>query len=163
MKPKQNFSPNFSQNFSPNFSNEMFNPNEFMKFFENYQSPAFDMKSFLETQRKNMQAVSQAQQLALQACQMVSQRQSAFISQMVEDNSSLAREIMSEGTPEEKIAKNAEIFKEVYERTVKNMKELSEMVSKCGQDASNVINKRVTATMNEIQDAVEKSQTKKAA
>jgi phasin family protein len=139
---------------------DFFSQNDFAKLFENYKNPAFDMKSFMETQRKNIQAVSQAQQLTFQNFQAIAQRQGELVSQILEDNSALAKELISEGTPEEKISKNAEIFKEVYERSVSNMKELSEMINKSNQEASTVINKRVSATMNEIQASLEKAQEK---
>ncbi len=139
---------------------DFFAQNDFSKLFDNYKNPAFDMKSFMETQRKNIQAVTQAQQLAFQGLQAVAQRQGEIISQIVEDNSALTKELLSEGTPEEKISKNAEIFKEVYQRSVSHLKELSDLISKSGTDASNVINKRVTATMNEIQVSLEKVQEK---
>jgi phasin family protein len=95
--------------------------------------------------------------------QSIAARQTEIMSQIVEDNSSLAKEIMNEGTPEEKIAKNAKMFKSIYERTVGNMNELSEMINKSNQEASAIINKRVTATMSEIQSSLEKTQSKKAA
>lgn len=139
---------------------DFFSQNDFSKLFENYQAIPFDMKGFLETQRKNIQALSEANQLAMEGLQAIAQRQTEILSQIVEDNSSLAKEIMNEGTPEEKMAKNAKLFKTVYQRTVSNMKELSEIINKSNQDASNVINKRVTATMNEIQSSLEKAQDK---
>ncbi len=142
---------------------EFFAQNDFAKFFDNYKSLPFDMNSFMETQRKNVQALTNAQQLAIDGLQAVAQRQSEILSQLVEDNSNLAKEMMSEGTPEEKIAKNAELFKTVYERSIKNMKDLADMINKANTEASEIINKRVTATMNEIQSSLEKSQQKKAA
>lgn len=148
---------------SKNPFSDFFARSDVSKIFESYKNPAFDMKVFLETQRKNVQALTQAQQLAFQSLQAIAQRQSEVLSQMVEDNSSLAREMMSEGTPEEKIAKNAELFRAVYERTVENLQELSEAINKTGQEASTVINKRVSATMNEIQDSLEKAQQQKKA
>jgi phasin family protein len=133
---------------------DFFAQNDFTKMFENYQGIPFDMKSFLETQRKNIQALTEAQQLTMEGFQAIAQRQSELLSQLVEDNSSIAKQMISEGTPEEKIAKNAKLFKSVYERTISNMKELSEIVSKSSEEASDVINKRVTATMNEIQSSL---------
>ena len=153
-----------------NTSNQ--NPfSEFAKLFENYQSMSFDnpfdMQSFMETQRKNMQAISDAQALTMERLQTIAQQQGTILSTMVEDNAKIAKEMMSEGTPEEKIAKNADMFKGVYERSVKNMTEVSEMLNKSTQDASAIINKRVKATMNEVKAAMEKAEkaekTKKAA
>jgi phasin family protein len=142
---------------------DFISPNEFAKLFENYQgSSPFDMQNFLETQRKNMQALTQAQQLTIGNIQAIAQRQSEILSQMIEDNSKIAKEIISEGTPEQKIAKNAKLFQSVYERSVKNMTELSDMINKSSLEASSVINKRVTATMNEIQSSVNKDGKKAA-
>jgi phasin family protein len=142
---------------------DFFAQNDFAKLFENYQNSPFDLKTMLETQRKNIQAISEANQLSMENLQAIAARQAEILSQIVEDNSALAKEIMNEGTPEEKIAKNAKMFKSIYERTVGNMTELSDMINKSNQEASKIINKRVTATMNEIQSSLEKTQTKKAA
>ena len=142
---------------------DFFAQNDFAKLFENYQTNAFDLKALLETQRKNVQAITEANQVSMGNLQTIAQRQTEILSQIVEDNSSLAKELMTEGTPEEKIEKNAKLFKNIYERTVGNMKDLSEMINKSNQEASAIINKRVAATMNEIQSSIEKTKKKEAA
>lgn len=141
---------------------ELFSPAEFSKLFENYQSLPFDLKDFLETQRKNIQTLSEAQQLSMENLQAIAQRQSEILSKMVEDNATIAKELMAEGTPEEKMAKNADLFKNMYERSVKNMNELAGMMNKSGQETTSLINKRVSATMNEVKASLEKSQKKAA-
>ncbi len=142
---------------------EFFTQSDFSKMFENYQgSTPFDMQSFLETQRRNVQAITEAQQLTMENFQAIAQRQSEILSKMVEDNSSIAKEIISEGTPEEKMAKNAKLFKTLYQRTIKDMRDLSDMANKSNIEASNIINKRVSATMNEIQSSLEKEDKKAA-
>ncbi len=142
--------------------NEFFSQNDFSKFFENYQAIPFDVQSFMETQRKNVQALSDAQQIAMDNMQKLAQRQSAVLSQIVEDNARLAKEMMSEGTPEEKIAKNADLIKGVYEKSIKNMSEISELLNKSNKEANDVINKRVKATLNEVKTAMEKPKQKAA-
>jgi phasin family protein len=144
-----------------NHFTDFFAQNDFTKLFENYQGP-FDVKKLLDTQRKNLQALTEANQLSMGNLQAIATRQAEILSQIVEDNSSIAREMLTEGTPEEKIAKNAKIFKSIYERTVESMSELSEMINKSNQEASTIINKRVAATMNEIQSSLEKSQSEKS-
>lgn len=141
---------------------DFFSQSDFSKVFENYQNMPFDMQSFMDTQRKNVQALTEAQQLTLEGLQAIAQRQSKILSQIIEDQSSLAKEMMSEGTPEEKIAKNAKLYKGIYERTISSLQELSQMINKSNMEASSIINKRVSATMNEIQSSIEKSQKKAA-
>lgn len=143
---------------------DFFSQNDFSKVFENYKTVPFDMKSFLETQRKNVQALSEAQQITVENLQAIAQRQAEILSQIVEDNSNIAREMMLEGTPEEKISKNADLFKSLYERSVKNLNDLAEMINSTNQEAGKIISKRVSATMNEIKSSLEKAaQQKKAA
>lgn len=142
---------------------DFFTSGDFSKALEQYQSMSFDMKSLMDTQKKNMEALSKAQQLTIENLQAIAQKQSELVSQMVEDNSAFAKDIMTEGSPEEKIAKNAKLFKSMYERSVKNMKEISSMITKTNDDATDLINKRVTATMSEIESSLGKTQKKAAA
>jgi phasin family protein len=145
------------------FSNLFQNP-EFSKMFENFRAMPFDVQSLMETQRKNIQAMTEAQQMAIESFQAIVQRQSEMLSQIVEENSKITTQIMGEGTPEEKIAKQADLFKGLYERSVKNMNDLTDMVSNTNQEASKIITKRVSASITEIKSSlVEKQQQKKAA
>ncbi len=141
---------------------EFFSQNDFAKAFEQYQNLPFDMKSVLETQRKNAQALTEAQQLSIERFQAIAQRHSEILSQIIEDNSNIAKEFMGEGTPEEKFAKNADLFKKVYERSVTSMRELSDMINKSNIEAGNIINKRVSASMSEIKSSLDKAQKKAA-
>lgn len=139
---------------------EFFSNNDFAKTFEQYQNLPFDINSMLDTQRKNIQALTEAQHLAVENLQAIVQRQTEILSQLVEDNSNIAKEFMGEGTPEEKISKNADLLKKVYERTVKNMEELSDIISKSNSEASDIINKRVSASINELKNSLEKPSAK---
>jgi len=149
--------PNSKNNFT-----DFFTQNDFSKFFEGYNASPIDMKSFLETQRKNLQAVSQAQQSTLEGIQAIAQRQTELLSKLVEDNSSIAKQALSEGTPEEKIAQNADIFKSTYERNINTLQEMSDMIGQSNQKATGILNKRVTASVSELKSAIKKQGNKAA-
>lgn len=142
--------------------------NDFLKFFDpnlakslsGFNGFPFDVQTFVESQQKNFQAFTEAQQTALQGIQAAAQRQNELLSQIVEDQSKLAREIMSEGTPEQKVAKQTDLIKKNYESSISNMKEISELLNKSNQQATDIINKRVTASLTEIKTALEKSKAK---
>ena len=142
---------------------DFFAQNDFSRFFESYQSMPFDIQSFMDTQRKNIQALTEAQKVAVDNLQAIAQRQSTILSQMVEDNAAMAKEFMTEGTPEEKIAKNADMIKTSYERSIKNMNEIGDMLNKSNQEAGKIIDKRVKATLNEVKSSLDKTTEKKAA
>lgn len=139
-----------------------FSPTDFSKVFESYNPSPVDMRSFLETPRKNLQAISEAQQSTIEGIQAVAQHQIEFFSQLLEDNSTIARQTLSEGTPEEKIAQNADIFKNAYERTVDSMQGLSELVTSTSKQTTGILNKRVSASVNELKSAIKKPKNKAA-
>lgn len=141
---------------------EFFKQQDFSKMFENFKAAPFDMKTFMDSHSKNVQALAQAQQVALENMQALASRQSEVLSQIIEDQSNMAKEMIGEGSPEDKMAKNADLFKTFYERTISNMQELSDMINKSNIEASNIINDRVTASMSEVKAALEKAQKKAA-
>ncbi len=125
--------------------------------FGSIETPApFDIKAVMETQRKNFQALTEANQRAFQGWQALAQRQAEMMSQFVQDNSGLARETMSEGTPQEKFAKQAEIMKSAYEKSVVNSRELGELIRKTTADTAEVLNRRVMASITEIKNSTAK-------
>ena len=123
----------------------------------------FDLSDLMETQRKNMQAMTEIQQATVENMQAIAQRQAEILSRMVQDNTTMAQQIMTEGTPEEKITRQADLVREAYEHSVSGLKELSEMIAQTGREAGEIINRRVTASLTEFKTTVEKAPGKKKA
>lgn len=140
------------------------NKADFTKFFPTDLSAAmpslpffpFDLKAVMDIQRKNLQAFSEAQHLVVESLQALAQRQAEIISQAVEDQTSLLREIIGDGSPEEKVAKQADRMKKNYEKSVANWRELSEMAQKSGQEAGDIVNDRIAASLGELKSSVAK-------
>lgn len=137
--------------------------NDVSKLLESYPAMPFDMQSLFETQRKNLQSLSEAQQLMFGNIQAIAQRQTEIVSQIMQEQTTITQELMKEGTPEEKMAKNADLFKKGYEKMIANITEISDMVKKSNIEASGLLNKRLSASMKEIQSVIESSQKKSAA
>jgi phasin family protein len=120
-------------------------------------SVPFDMKTMMEAQRKNFQALTEANQRVMQGWQALAQRQAEMVSQFVQDNSGLARETMSEGTPQDKLAKQTEILKNSCEKSISNTQELGEIVRKCTIETAEVINRRIMTSLSEIKSSAKNS------
>jgi phasin family protein len=105
------------------------------KAFGDFHVPSFDVQAIVEAQRKNFEALTQANQLAAEGLQAVAQRQVDIVQHAVKDASELIRDWAQPGAPEEVIAKNAEIAKQAFEKGVANARELNELVTKAGTDA----------------------------
>ncbi|MBI1327085.1 MAG: phasin family protein [Alphaproteobacteria bacterium] len=145
--------------FSAIFDN---NPAKFLGTFTQQMTQVpFSAQAFMETCRKNMQALADAQQASLESLQESLQRNSEIFSQMLEDHASLTREMMQEGKPEEKIARQTELFQKSYEKSVSHMRELGDMMAKSNREATDIINRRVSASLTEMKSAMSKA--KKAA
>lgn len=130
------------------------------KLFSLISSAPFDVKSTVETGRKSFQAFTDSQQIGIESLQTVLQRQSEILTQMLQDQSEIAKEIMHEGTPEDKIARSADLIRKSYERTVCSIREVGDIVSKSSREASEIINKRVAASLNEIKSSAEENKQK---
>lgn len=139
-----------------NPAEQMFSP-DFSKAFSGFQGFPFDFSSLMETHRRNVQALSDVNRIALESLQEIAQMQSAVMSKIVEDSSVIAREMAAEGTPEEKIALQAELTRKSYEKTVDRAQQIAEAVGKSNKLATEIINRRVAASLNEIKSAAEKS------
>ncbi|MCB1680616.1 MAG: phasin family protein [Rhodospirillales bacterium] len=138
-------------------SSNFFQNNDFFKAFENFGKFPFDVSSLIETQRRNLQTFSEAQQIAFQSLQTIATRQAELLSQIMKEQSSLTSELLKEGKPEDKLARNAELFKKSYEKTLAGMNEISELLQKTNADASSVINRRLSASLKEIKAAIDKT------
>jgi phasin family protein len=135
---------------------------DFAKMFEmpkqmgDFKFAAVDMEGVVATQRKNIEALAQANQLAVESMQAIARRQSEIFRSMMEEASSAMREVMAAGSPEEKAAKQTEIVKDAFQRAVLNMRELAELVAKSQTEAMDVVQKRVADSLDEIKTVIAK-------
>ena len=83
-------------------------------------------------------------------------RQAEILQASMEEARTVASEIMVPGSPEAKVAKQAEVVQTAFQAALANMKELADMVTKSNTEAANVISKRVTEGLDEIKAAVVK-------
>lgn len=135
-----------------------FKANEFFKNFSALsKNNPFDPSKFLEFQRKNMETLSEAQQITADAFQEIVNKQIEIVSQLMEEQSFITNQLLREGTPEDKLTRNAELIKNSYEKAITGAKEISDLVKKTNTKATGLLNKRATASFKEIKETVNKS------
>jgi len=132
---------------------KMFDPSKLMNEFK---MPGVNMEQVVASQRRNLEALTAANHLAVQGFQAVTKRQAEILKQTLEQTSVAMREVMAAGSPEDKAARQTELAKEAFERAIANMRELAEMVSKAQTEANEVITKRVTESLDEMKDLLAK-------
>jgi phasin family protein len=128
---------------------------DFTKIFSEFQIPGFDMTSLIATQRRNLEAVNAANQLAVEGVQAVLRRQAEIMRQMVEESSTVMREMMATGAPEQKIAQQTDLVKAAFEKALANLREMTEMVAKSNSEAADVLTKRIGESLTELKSSVQ--------
>jgi phasin family protein len=124
---------------------------------------AFDFNQLFSTQRRNIEALSAANQAFVEGVQAVSRRQAEVIRENVEDLLKASKDIMTSGTPETNLSKQSELTKQIFENTLSNLREVTEMVTKSGFEAFDVLNKRAAESLEEISKAAPSTKKKNAA
>ena len=71
--------------------------------------------------------------------------------------------MMSDGTPEEKMARQADMLKKSVEVTMEGLTELSDMLSETCKETAEILGKRVTASLSEFKSTVQKKTPKEKA
>jgi phasin family protein len=125
---------------------------------QNTFAKLFDFTALMEIQKKNLEAFSEANKLAFEGFQAAGQRQAEILSQIVTDTSSIFSEISKEGPAEEKAARQAELVKQSYEKSVTNWQELAGIIGESSKEASEIVNRRVTASLTELKSALNKNE-----
>lgn len=125
---------------------------EFSKMLKQYNLPGIDMDSLMASQKKNMEALTAANRVALEGMQAVAKRQAEILQETMNEASKAVDVLSKAGSPTEVAAKQAELAKDAFERALSNMRELAEMVAKSNEEATSTINTRISATLDEIKD-----------
>jgi phasin family protein len=99
--------------------------------------------------------VNAANQLAVEGVQAVLRRQAEIMRQMVEESSTVMREMMATGAPEQKIAQQTDLVKAAFEKALANLREMTEMVAKSNSEAADVLTKRIGESLTELKSSVQ--------
>ncbi len=118
----------------------------------------FDIRAVMEAQRKNMQALTEANQCIMNGWQAMAKRQAEMVSQFVQDNSGLAGQAISPAAPQETMTKQAELLKATCTQVMENAREIAEIARKCTADTADVLNRRMMAGMGEMKKSAAKKE-----
>lgn len=124
------------------------------KVFADFKVPGVDVEAMLASQRKNIEALAAANRLAFEGVQAVMRRQMEIMRQSVEEAVGAAKSMTEANSPQDKAAAQTELVKDTFERTLSNMRELVEMMSKSNNEAFDLLNKRFAQTMDEVKDVI---------
>jgi phasin family protein len=122
------------------------------KFMADFRFRPLDVETLMACQRRNIEALSQANQVAVEGMQAVAKRQIEIARQAIEDVTTLLRELAQPASPEDRIAKNTEYAKQLLEKSVNHGREITMLATKAGTEAADVLRKRASEGFDEIRD-----------
>jgi phasin family protein len=135
---------------------------DFTRMFSEMKLPAMpDMEALLTAQRRNMEAMSAANRIALEGAQAVAKRHMEIMQQTMAEMTETLRSLASTEGAQAKAAKQAELLKRAYERTVSNTKELSDLITRSNGEAIGTLNKRFAEAMDEVKQLMHQAATVK--
>ncbi|WP_282607658.1 phasin family protein [Pelagibius sp. Alg239-R121] len=130
------------------------------KLTEQFAVPGVDTAAIMESQKRNMEAIVQANRLSFEGSQALMHRQGEIVRQAVEEASRAVQSLSTAGTADEVMSKQAELVKEAFERTLSNVRELAEMGAKSNQEAVEVLNQRVSDSLEELKSQIKATKKK---
>jgi phasin family protein len=130
------------------------NPFDFdvTRIFADFRLRPFDVEAVWAAQRRNIEALSQANQAAVEGVHALARRNIELTRETFEGLSALMRDLAQPGSPEERIAKNTEYAKKMLEKGVNHGRELATIATKAGADAAEILHRRASESLDELRN-----------
>lgn len=120
------------------------------RLFGEFRFPAMpDLEALAGAQRRNLDALSAANRVALEGAQAVAKRHMEILQQSVGELSEAMRKLAEVEAPQARAERQAEVVRVTYERAVANMQELAELIQKSSTEALSLLNRRFAEAMEE--------------
>lgn len=116
-----------------------------------------DMETVLTAYKRNLEALTEANRVALEGAQTVARRHMEIVQSIMSGLSSQMRDLSDVSqTPASRAAKQTELLRKAYEDAVSNTQELGDLIKKSNTEAISKLNARFSEAMTEIQSLLEK-------
>jgi phasin family protein len=116
---------------------------DFTKMLQQFQIPGVDFASIIERERKNIEALAEANRIAFEGWKNLVRRQSEILQDSM-------KRAVDDAKNQTALKNGAELARSAFETALANMRELAEMAAKSQRDAFEVIRKRVEENMNAL-------------
>ena len=126
---------------------------DFGKFAEPFKFPGVDSEALIENQRRNLEAVTKANQVAFEGAQAVVQYQAEILRRTMDETTKAVQEMSKPGKIEDVWAKQAELLKGAYEQGLANLRALTELSTKVNAEAADLLTHRVSDSLGELKGA----------
>ena len=120
------------------------------KMFANFRLRPFDVEAVWAAQRRNLEAFSQANQLAVEGVHAFTKRQIEMTQQTFEELSTMVRDMTQHSSPEDRVVKQTEYAKKFIDKGISHGREIATMAAKTGGEVAEVLHKRTAESLDEM-------------
>jgi phasin family protein len=121
------------------------------KLFADMKVPGMpDMEAVLAAHKRNLEALSEANRVALEGAQAVARRHMEIMQATMTGLSTTLRDMSMTDTPAERVTKQTDLLKQAYENAVMNTRELGDLIQKSNSEAMSKLNHRFSEAMTEM-------------
>ncbi|RED54305.1 phasin family protein [Aestuariispira insulae] len=125
-----------------------FMPKNFGDMMNGYNVPTFDFGEYAEAQRKNMEALAEAQSKAFNGMKDAMDQQVGVIREMISETTDAWKALAETEAPQDKLGKQADLAKKSIERAATSMQKASDTVIKSQKEAMNILQARTGANID---------------
>ena len=119
--------------------------------FPAFAMPNFDVDALAASQRRNVEALTEANKLVTDGAQAFAVRQAEILKGAVDAYADVMRGLMTVNDPKASVAKQAELAKDTIKTSNASLRELADIATKAQAKSIDVINKRVVESLDEFQ------------
>jgi phasin family protein len=133
---------------------DFFKQNDFTKHLAAMKMPGVDPDALVSAQRKNMDALVEANKAAAAGYQDLFKKQVAIFEETMAEAQKQMQGFDATRIDADKAKAQSELAKVAFEKALGNMQALAESAQKANSDAYEVISKRIAESLEELRDLV---------
>ncbi len=143
--------------FDPEKMTEFFKQNDFTKQLANFKMPGFDAEALMGTQKKNMEALVEANKAAAAGYQDLFQKQIAVFEETIAEAQKHMKAFDTTKLDAETAKAQGELAKAAFEKAVANMQALADAAQKANASAYEIVSARIQESIAELRDMASKA------
>ena len=118
---------------------------DFTKLMSQFRLPGVDFAALVDRERKNIEALAEANRIAFEGWQRLVRRQAEMLQETM-------KKVVADAGQEDAKKKRADLAKEGFEKALANMRELAEMTAQSQKEAFDVVRKRIEENVEGIRN-----------
>jgi len=132
---------------------------QYKAFLGKFKLPNLDTTAMVETQSKNVQALTDANRAILESTQSLFQRQNEMVKQVLEEASQAVKSLAGSANPQEAAEKEIKLIEDSVGKALANFSEISGLVRKTQDETMKVVTDRLNESLTELRASIAKLKT----